>query len=74
MIETILLALTVFHGTLLTVVTGLATVDRPLRTRAFAQLSSRAARRLNAYYRAHLPRTTDGEELIDLTHWIGGCP
>ena len=27
-----------------------------------------------AYCRAHLPRTADGEELVDLTRWIGSCP
>jgi hypothetical protein len=74
MIETILLALAVFHGTLLIVITVLATADRPLRTRMFARFGSRAERFLTASCCAHLPRTTYDEELIDLTRWIGGCP
>jgi hypothetical protein len=62
-----------FHGTLLAVVAILSIVDGPLRSRAFGRLGSRAERLVNAYCRAHLPRTTDGEEQLDLTRWTGCC-
>ena len=73
MIETVLLALAVFHATLLAVVAILAVLAGPRPNPTSAAMSALANRFLIAYCRAYVPRTPDNEEQVDLTRWISGC-